>query len=237
MAPSGVGVDSSNGRVLVADTGNQRIKSAAIDDLAGTPSWAEAGYLADRTAAGALDEPQGIAGDASGVYVANTFRGEVERFRWDASSHAYAADPAFAAATGRAAAGKALRLPRDVAVAGGKVYLLDSGNHRVLIADAAQPAPWTVVADDPGWDDPYGLDVGADGTVYLADTGHDRVVRIAAGGVRTTFGAYGTQPGFFRGPRDVAVAPDGCSAAFRIAQPIEPNLLLHTGNVWQGSSR
>jgi DNA-binding beta-propeller fold protein YncE len=211
-------VDSSNGRVLVADTGNQRIKSAAIDDLAGTPSWAEAGYLADRTAAGALDEPQGIAGDASGVYVANTFRGEVERFRWDASSHAYAADPAFAAATGRAAAGKALRLPRDVAVAGGKVYLLDSGNHRVLIADAAQPAPWTVVADDPGWDDPYGLDV-------------------AAGGVRTTFGAYGTQPGFFRGPRDVAVAPDGCSAAFRIAQPIEPNLLLHTGNVWQGSSR
>jgi DNA-binding beta-propeller fold protein YncE len=94
-----------------------------------------------------------------------------------------------------------------------------------------------VVADDPGWDDPYGLDVGADGTVYLADTGHDRVVRIAAGGVRTTFGAYGTQPGFFRGPRDVAVAPDGCSAAFRIAQPIEPNLLLHTGNVWQGSSR
>jgi sugar lactone lactonase YvrE len=54
-----------------------------------------------------------------------------------------------------------------------------------------------------GFNQPHGLSVAADGTVYVADTFNNRVQRIAPGGAITTLAAGLNQP------NDVALGPDG----------------------------
>src|SRR3712207_1733968 len=58
--PTGLGNDEAHGRVLIADTGNRRVKYTTILALTGTPSWADLGYVADPSMPGALDGPQGV---------------------------------------------------------------------------------------------------------------------------------------------------------------------------------
>ena len=54
---------------------------------------------------------------------------------------------------------------------------------------------------------PHGVARGADGLLYVADTGHQRVAVFHPGGsMAFAFGAKGTQPGCFDEPRGLAVA-------------------------------
>lgn len=211
--PSGLGIDGLNGRVLVVDTGNHRVKYSPLADLATspTPTWAEFGYVEDRSIPEALNEPQAVAVDPSGnAYVVDTFGNEIQLYRWSAESGAYSHDPRFARATRHVVAGVNIQLPRDVAVGpDGRVYLLDSGNHRILVADGPDDDSWEVWRENRDWGNPYGLDVADDGTVYIADTDHSRILRVHASGPEESIGRYGTGNGQFRHPRDVAVARDG----------------------------
>jgi sugar lactone lactonase YvrE len=209
--PAGLGIDGTNGRLLVADTGNHRVKYAAIADLDGTPTWQEFGYVQDRTLPAALNEPQAVAIDSAGnAYVADTFGGEVQLYRWNAATGTYGYDASFASTTRKAVAGTNISLPRDIAVGpGDKVYLLDSGNHRILVADGPADDSWQVWRDNATWGNPYGLDIASDGTLYLADTDHHQITRIPTTGSEQSFGHYGTGNGQFRFPRDVATGNDG----------------------------
>jgi hypothetical protein len=209
--PAGLGLDETNGRIFVADTANQRVKYAAVADLRATPTWHEFGFVSTRTLPEALNEPQAVAADAMGnAYVVDTFGNEVQLYRWDASSSAYTYDPAFAQDTRHAVDGVDINFPRDIAVGGdGRVYLLDSGNRRILVASGPNDTTWEVWRQSSGWGNPYGLDAAADGTVYLADTDNHRILRLGAGGTEEAIGRFGTGNGEFRHPRDVAVAADG----------------------------
>nr|WP_225937277.1 hypothetical protein [Myxococcus sp. RHSTA-1-4] len=91
----------------------------------------------------------------------------------------------------------------------GRVYLLDSGNRRILVADGPDDTSWDVALSDPTWFGPSGFDVGPDGTFYVADTGNNQVIKIPPVGAPLRFGSFGTGTSQFRSPRDVAVAPDG----------------------------
>jgi len=69
---------------------------------------------------------------------------------------------------------------------------------------------------DPGaFLSPHGLTVGSDGSLYVADTGNDRIQRLDADGqVLAVWGEASEEnqqpaPGTFREPWDVAVSPDG----------------------------
>jgi DNA-binding beta-propeller fold protein YncE len=209
--PSGLGIDSLNGRLLVADTANHRIRYATISALGGAPTWSEFGFTPSRSDAAALNEPQGVAADGAGnVFVVNTFANDVQLYRWNAGTNTYDFDSTFASTTRTSVAGLAINRPRDIAVASdGKIYLLDSGNHRILVAASASANAWTVWRTDATWGNPYGLDVANDGTVYVADTDHHRIVKIPPSGSPISFGSYGTGSAQFRAPRDVAVAADG----------------------------
>jgi len=70
-------------------------------------------------------------------------------------------------------------------------------------------------ADDPGaLNGPFDLDVGPDGSLYVADWGNHRVQRFGPGGdVRDVWGSYGPGDGLFVRPESLAVAPAGSPRA------------------------
>ena len=124
--------------------------------------------------------------------------------------------------------GKALSAPKDVGLGpDGSLYVIDHGNFRVVVygPDGAYtntigngeffnpPAAGSAAADEPT---AWGIGVGPDGSVYVADTWKHQVVQYAPDGRRVrSWGVYGNPDDKtgeltnFYGPRDVAVGPDG----------------------------
>lgn len=207
--PSGLAVDQTHDHVLVADTGHHELKHAAVADLQTSPAWTSFGFVADQDLPEALHMPQGMAVDSAGnAFVVDTFGGEVQLYRYNAGSYAY--DDNFAADTRHTVGGVDIRLPRDIAIGGidGTIYLLDSGNNRILVADGPDDRSWEVLYENPSWENPYGIDVTGDGTVFIADTTHSQIIKIEAG-VEAAIGGLGSGPGEFRNPRDVAVDGSG----------------------------
>ncbi len=113
--------------------------------------------------------------------------------------------------------------PRDLSIAAdGSLYVVDTDNHRIqhLAADGGPLHVWGSFGDAncrPGagggtFNQPWGIGLGPDGSVYVADTWNHRVQKFNAQGEFLTMWGYfgqGEQPDAFWGPRDVAVDPDG----------------------------
>ncbi len=108
--------------------------------------------------------------------------------------------------------------PRDVAIAAdGSLYVSDSDNHRIqhISAEGETLQVWgsfgDVAAGPVGggqFNQPWGIGLGPDGSVYVADTWNHRIQKFTAQGQFITMWGYfgqGEQPQAFWGPRDVAV--------------------------------
>ncbi len=115
-----------------------------------------------------------------------------------------------------------LNAPRALAFApDGTLYIADSRNHRIvhLDVDGKELGHWGSYADGvsspavPGtFNEPWGVAVGPDGSVYVTDTWNHRVQKFTANGKPlTTWGQYGTaeQGDGFWGPRGIAVDDQG----------------------------
>jgi uncharacterized protein (TIGR03663 family) len=115
-----------------------------------------------------------------------------------------------------------LQRPRDLSVAAdGSLYVVDTDNHRIqhLAPDGGPLHVWGSFGDAnagqaPGgtFNQPWGIGIGPDGSVYVADTWNHRVQKFDAQGEFLTMWGYfgqGEQPDAFWGPRDVAVDPKG----------------------------
>lgn len=111
---------------------------------------------------------------------------------------------------------------RDLVVApDGSLYVADTDNHRIqhISGDGTVLQVWgSFSGDDPSaappgtFNQPWGIALGPDGTVYVADTWNHRVQKFTAEGeFITTWGFFGQaeSPDAFWGPRDVAVDEDG----------------------------
>jgi predicted membrane-bound mannosyltransferase/DNA-binding beta-propeller fold protein YncE len=120
-----------------------------------------------------------------------------------------------------------LNAPRDIAVGkNGDLYVTDSRNHRILHigADGNLLQEWGSFADQASgnapigtFNEPWGIAVGPDGSVYVSDTWNHRVQKFSADGKPIKmWGQYG-QPipdipeskSFFWGPRGIAVDAQG----------------------------
>jgi DNA-binding beta-propeller fold protein YncE len=114
--------------------------------------------------------------------------------------------------------------PRGIAVAlDGSIYVADTENHRIqhLAADGSVLQVWgsfaasteTTPAGDGLFNEPWGIAVGPDGSVYVADTWNHRIQKFTSDGkfVKTWgFGISQTGDPFgFYGPRAVAVNAQG----------------------------
>jgi predicted membrane-bound mannosyltransferase/DNA-binding beta-propeller fold protein YncE len=115
-----------------------------------------------------------------------------------------------------------LNAPRSLAFApDGTFYVADSRNHRIvhLTADGIVLGEWGSYADGisapapiGAFNEPWGIAVGPDGSVYVSDTWNHRVQKFTADGQPVTaWGQYGQadqQYGFW-GPRGLAVDAGG----------------------------
>lgn len=160
---------SPAGRVYLTDTGNKR--GVAFD------SNGQFLFEFGTEGEGTLDEPVGIALDLSGkVYVADTWNRRVAVF--SAEGQFLRSWPV------QAWVGGSLDNKPYLAVdAQGRVYVTDPEGYRVLIfSSTGEPAAalGRYGSEEDAFGLPTGLALGPDGNVWLADTGNNRVVRLAA---------------------------------------------------------
>lgn len=115
-----------------------------------------------------------------------------------------------------------LNRPRDIAAApDGSIYVVDTDNHRIqhFSASGESLQVWGSFGDatiGPAaggqFNQPWGIALGPDGSVYVADTWNHRVQKFTAEGEFLRMWGYfgqGEQPDAFWGPRDVAVDAQG----------------------------
>ena len=115
-----------------------------------------------------------------------------------------------------------MNAPRSLDVAkDGTLYLADSRNHRILHLDTDGTVidQWGIFADgvsqpvgDGTMNEPWGVAVGPDGSVYVTDTWNHRIEKFTADGeFITAWGVFGQgeTPSSFYGPRGLAVDSKG----------------------------
>ena len=226
--PHAVAADGA-GNVFVADRGNHSIRkispAGVVTTLAGngTP-----GFSDGLGASARFREPSGIAvADDGVVYVADTSTHAIRRITAAGVVTTVAGDGTAGFANG---AGSSARFnnPWELAVDDhGTLYVADADNQRVrmitpdgVVSTLAGTGTWGF-ADGPGasaaFTNMHGLDIDADGNVFVADVNNNRVRRVAADGVTTTLagnGVAGNQIGDplnaqFYNPHGVAVARTG----------------------------
>ncbi|MBL7618380.1 protein kinase [Frankia sp. AgB1.8] len=200
FAPIGLAFDGS-GDLLVADSANNRIRrispAGVITTVAGGYGRGSYGDGGPATQA-LLDDPYDVALDSAGrVYVADQYGHRIRRIDLDGTIETIAGTGmAGFSGDGGPATAATLRDPRGVVVdAVGDVFIDDRENHRIrevttagtiLTIAGTVPPGETRASAVPGLLPDGGMAVDAAGrTLYVADRGNNRIVRITLGSQRT----------------------------------------------------
>jgi len=211
-APTGIVYDRAGGALIVADSGNHRLRrillggTRAISTIAGSGSAGFGGDGGPATAS-TLSNPTGIARAADGtIYVADTGNHRVRAISTlgTITTVAGTGAPGFGGDGGPATAAQ-LDSPRAVAVGGdGTIYIADAGNRRVRAvtgSGAITTVVGTGVAGSSGdggpataatLDDPIALLVDAVGTLWVGDRAGAVVRSVQAGVISRRAGVVGS---------------------------------------------
>lgn len=201
----GIAADSL-GNVYVADSAHHRVRRVATDGTITTVAGRDGyGYNGDGGLAvdATLYQPFGVAVDAGdSLIIADTQNHRIRKISVTGviSTIAGVGVKGFSGDGGPATAAK-LSAPADVAVGpDGGIYISDLGNHRIreirpdgtittiagtgIAGFSGDGGPSERARISPAW----GISVGDDGTIYIADTWNHRVRSIRAGIIRTIAG-------------------------------------------------
>ena len=207
---------------LSAEAPTQTAWTACVATLAGDGIEGSADGAA---AASRFSDPFGAVGDAHGnVYVADGNR--IRRIGPDGVVSTFAGGGAGFAAGPAATA--AFDTPSALAIDRlGNLVVADTGNNAIrkvapdgsvsTLAGGGEAGYLDGVGRAARFDGPVGVAVGRDGTVWVADTYHDRIRRIGRDGSVTTVAGSGTPAGLdgigaaaaFDTPTAIAVSKDG----------------------------
>lgn len=203
-------------RLFIADSGNNRIHSFTPQGVF-LSGWGS-GY-GDGPAM--FYEVRGTAVDRDGnLYVVDGQNGRVQVFdaggrflrQWGGTDCWSRPRPA-----GKFCGPDGIQVDRE-----GRVYVVDTLNHRVQVFDSTGRflAKWgrnggdgTAGAGDGEFNRPADVAVDERGHVYITDAGNNRIQAFARGAdgryaFARKWGGAGAEPGYFRSPQGVAVGPD-----------------------------
>jgi sugar lactone lactonase YvrE len=161
------------------------------------------------TGANQLQRPTGMALDRAGrlLYLADTMRHQVLVYRLDGANRGAAAPVRI---IGQRGTGKGeFNYPTSLALASGKLYVVDTMNFRVQTFTAQ--GEWLGAFGQPGttsgtFNRPKGIAVDTEGNLYVPDALFETVqIFSPAGQLLYYFGATGTQPGQFQMPAGISI--------------------------------
>jgi sugar lactone lactonase YvrE len=175
--PIGVALDAA-GRVIVADTYNDRIRVIATDGLVSTLAGNGTPGARDGESPSALfDTPSGVAVDAGTIYVADTGNGVIRAIEPSGSVRTLSS-PFFEDSV----------RPVGIAAGNGDVYLTDDRGRIFGITTGGTPR--VVAGSTPGFNDgpgeqarfrqPAGVAIAGPGRLVVADAGNRLVRSVAA---------------------------------------------------------
>ncbi|GAB4024554.1 NHL repeat-containing protein [Spirosoma gilvum] len=207
--PGAVAVDGS-GNLFIADLGDSRIRkvdiSGTITTVAGSSSIGFGGDGFPATSA-KLNSPMGIAVDGSGnLFIADLGNNRIRKVATDGiiSTVAGTGTSGFSGDGGPATAASFTE-PSGVAVdGGGNLFIVDQGNHRIrkitpdtfinTVAGNGTPGfsgDNSLATSATLWN-PAAVWVDANGNLFIADQGNQRIRRVRTDGVIITVAGNGT---------------------------------------------
>jgi streptogramin lyase len=229
--PSAIAL-APDGTLIVAETGAHTItrldpKNGESSTVAGVRG--SAGYADGPAATALFNGPIGVTvGPDSTIYVADTYNDRIRAI--NPKSHevrTVAGGPEPGMIDSSNGSDARFDTPCGIAIApDGALIVADTGNHRLrrvdpsaavtTIAGTGEPGPFDGPLFAASFDEPVGLAVAPDGTVYVADAGGSALRACRFGsvpGVQTITGLSG--PGLVDGPLDQARlrAPSGVAVA------------------------
>lgn len=201
----GIAVDSL-GNIYVADAADNRIRKITPDGNIQTIAGSGvAGFAGDGgpAAQAVLNQPYGLAVDSSGnLYVADLGNARVRKISVDGTIQTVAGGGLTVAGANVSAPAANVQLlePRNVAIdSSGSLYISDFAAHtvyKVSPSDVLSTFAGTGNAGFSGDDSPAiqaqlkapaGLAVDASGSVYIADSGNNRIRKVSNGVISTVF--------------------------------------------------
>ena len=206
--PGGVAVDST-GTVYIADTLDNVIRKVTSDGVISTIAGNfYAGYSGNGNPAfgAAFNHPQDVLLDSSGnIYVADTLNGYVRKITTDGLVNFIAGDGNIGySGDGGAGTSAGLIEPFSLALdSGGNLYIAERADGRIRKLDSKGNISTVAgtgalgFAGDNGSATaaqlflPMGVAVDASGNLYIADTGNNRVRKLASGSINTIAGNGG----------------------------------------------
>ncbi|HTJ31486.1 MAG TPA: MBG domain-containing protein, partial [Acidobacteriaceae bacterium] len=161
--PSAVTFDGS-GALYIADT---------YDNLIVKLVWKGTAYSNVGPLGSYVKMPMGVAVDVTGnLFFSNPYLNNLIEVPWKSGKY----QPQWTAATSR------ISYPTSVATdRNGDVYLLDTGNNRVLMYPATASGLGAQITVASGFNAPIGMTTDAGGNLYVADTGNNRIIRMSLG--------------------------------------------------------
>ncbi len=234
--PRGVAL-AADGRLFVADELNHRIRVIRADG-ATVSTYAGSGIIdiADgNIRAASFAQPVGVALAADGrLFVADSFNDRIRVISADGATVSTYAGSGFGFANGSTSTARFIE-PQGVAVAAdGRVFVADTGNHRIRVISADGATVSTYAGDGVDgfadgststaqFDSPTDVVVASDGRLFVADTNNNRIRVISADGasVSTYAGSGATAQANedqesqtaldvdLSEPRRMTLAPDG----------------------------